>query len=116
MLSGLHFLTKQGKWPAGSGVLPEAMVPVVKAQMLAFIIYTTPGMVQQQIQGVGQAQGQAENGSEAEQGEPDLEHVLPGPCPVLRRLVTFDPGGTPHHPVLCGNTCCSHNAHQQCLV
>lgn len=105
---------KQGTWHAGSGVLPEAMVPVVKAQMLAFIIYTTPGMVQQQIQGVGQ--GQAVDGSEAEQGEPDLEHMLPGPCPVLRRLVTFDPGGTPHHPFSTGNTCYSRCGHQQCLV
>ena len=116
MFSGLHLLMKQGEWHAGSGALPEAMVPVVKAQMLAFIIYTTPSMVQQQVQGVGQAQAQAEDGSEAERCEPDLEHMLPGPCPVLRRLVTFDPGWSPHHPSPTGNTCCSHCAHQQCLA
>ena len=77
---------------AGSGGLPEAMIPVVKAQLLAFLIYTTPPMLQQQLQAVGQGSGQPEEASEEEQKEPDLAHMLPGPCPVLRRLVAFDPG------------------------
>ncbi len=75
----------------GSGALPDAMIPVVKAQLLAFLIYTTPVLLQQQLQGVGQDQAQVKEGTEAEQKKPDLER-LPGPCPVLRRLVTFDPG------------------------
>ncbi|KAL0048183.1 hypothetical protein WJX82_009442 [Trebouxia sp. C0006] len=79
-------------FPPGSGGLPEAMITVVKAQLLAFLIYTTPQMLQQQIQGVGQGSGQPEDASEEEQKEGDLAQMLPGPCPVLRRLVAFDPG------------------------
>ncbi len=81
---------------AGSGGLPEAMIPVVKAQLLAFLIYTTPPMLQQQLQGVGQGSGQPEDAIEEEQKEADLAQMLPGPCPVLRRLVAFDPGETMH--------------------
>ena len=65
------------------------MIPMVKAQLLAFLIYTTPALLQQQLQGVGQAE---EEGSDDRQPKPDLEMMLPGPCPVLRRLVAFDPG------------------------
>lgn len=75
----------------GSGSLPEALVPLVKAQLFAFLIYTTPALLQQQLQGAGQAPGQAQEGPEEDQVS-DLEEKLPGPCHVLRRLVTFDPG------------------------
>ena len=85
---------------AGNGGLPEAMIPVVKAQLLAFLIYTTPPMLQQQLQAVGQGAGQPEEASEEEQKEPDLAQMLPGPCPVLRRLVAFDPGQTMPMPIL----------------
>ncbi len=88
--------TETFTYDAGSGGLPEAMIPVVKAQLLAFLIYTTPPMLQQQLQGVGQGSGQPEDASEEEQKEPDLAQMLPGPCPVLRRLVAFDPGQTMH--------------------
>ncbi|KAL0018560.1 hypothetical protein WJX77_004866 [Trebouxia sp. C0004] len=79
-------------FPPGSGGLPEAMIPEVKAQLLAFLIYTSPPMLQQQLQGVGQGSGQPEDASEEVQKEHDLAQMLPGPCPVLRRLVAFDPG------------------------
>ncbi|DBA69468.1 TPA: hypothetical protein ACH3X2_012810 [Trebouxia sp. C0005] len=79
-------------FPPGSGGLPEAMIPVVKAQLLAFLIYTTPPMLQQQLQGVGQGSGQPTDASGEERKEPDVAQMLPGPCPVLRRLVAFDPG------------------------
>ncbi|KAL3136710.1 hypothetical protein ABBQ38_005943 [Trebouxia sp. C0009 RCD-2024] len=83
-LTGLSF-------PPGSGGLPEALVPLVKAQLFAFLIYTTPALLQQQLQGAGQAPGQAQEAPEEDQVS-DLEQKLPGPCPVLRRLITFDPG------------------------
>ena len=72
------------------------MIPVVKVQLLAFLVYTTPAMLQQQLQGVGQGSGQPEGASEEEQKGADLAQMLPGPCPVLRRLVAFDPGQTMH--------------------
>ena len=75
------------------------MIPVVKAQLLAFLIYTTPPMLQQQLQAVGQGSWQPEEASEEEQKEPDLAQMLPGPCPVLRRLVAFDPGQTRPMPM-----------------
>lgn len=72
------------------------MIPVVKAQLLAFLIYTTPPMLQQQLQGVGQGSGQPTDASGEERKEPDVAQMLPGPCPVLRRLVAFDPGEIMH--------------------
>ena len=66
-------------------------MPLVKAQLFAFLIYTTPTLLQHQLQGAGQAPGQAQEGPEEDQVS-DLEQKLPGPCPVLRRLITFDPG------------------------
>ena len=75
----------------GSGSLPEALVPLVKAQLLAWLLYTTPPLLQQQLQGAGQAPEQAQEGQEEDQ-DTELRQKLPGPCPVLRRLITFDAG------------------------
>lgn len=66
-------------------------MPLVKAQLFAFLIYTTPALLQQQLQGAGQAPGPTQEAPEDDQVS-DLEQKLPGPCPVLRRLITFDPG------------------------
>ena len=66
-------------------------MPLVKAQLLAFLIYTTPALLQQQLQGAGQGPEKAQEGP-AEDQTSELGHKLPGPCPVLRRLITFDPG------------------------
>ena len=75
---------------SGSGSLPEALAPLVKAQLLAFLIYTTPALLQDQLQGAGQAPGQTQDGPDQQQPS-DFAKALPGPCPVLRRLVSFDP-------------------------
>ena len=72
------------------------LVPIVKAQLLAFLIYTTPALLQQQLQGAGQAPGQAQEGQEEEELS-DLAQKLPGPCPVLRFLIAFDPSKASAH-------------------
>ena len=76
---------------SGSGSLPEALAPLVKAQLLAFLIYTTPALLQEQLQGAGQAPGQAQDGPDHQHAS-DIAKALPGSCPVLRRLASFDPG------------------------
>lgn len=75
----------------GSGSLPEALVALVKAQLLAWLLYTTKPLLQHQLQGAGQAPEQAQEGQEEDQ-ESELRQKLPGPCPVLRCLITFDAG------------------------
>lgn len=86
----------------GSGSLPEALVPLVKAQLLAFLIYTTPALLQQQLQGAGQAPEKAQEGS-GEDAVSELGQKLPGPCPVLRRLISFDPSNNAQPTV---SRCC----------
>ena len=68
-------------------------MPLVKAQLLAFLVYTTPALLQQQLQGAGQAPEKAQEGP-GEGPASELGQKLPGPCPVLRRLISFDPGET----------------------
>ena len=74
-------------------------MPLVKAQLLAFLVYTTPALLQRHLQGLGQpsppgAPGDPTNqaAADAQQHQPDLEQLLPGPCPALKRLVAFDAG------------------------
>ena len=88
----------------GSGSLAEALVPIVKAQLLAFLIYTTPALLQQQLQGAGQAPKKAQEDPAQDPGS-ELGQKLPGPCPVLRRLISFDPCKT-----------CTNSAHSDKLL
>ena len=70
-------------------------MPVVKAQLLAFLVYTTPASLQLQLQGMGPVEQLAED-SEEELSSVSLEEMLPEPHPVLHRLVSFDAGiGSP---------------------
>ena len=70
----------------------------MKAQLLAFLVYTTPALLQRHLQGLGQpnppgAPGDSTTQAEADaQQQPDLEQRLPGPCSALKRLVAFDAG------------------------
>lgn len=65
---------------------------MVKAQLLAFLVYTTPASLQQQLQGMGPEDSTREGEAGQEQGRPSLEEMLPEPCPVLHHLVNFDAG------------------------
>lgn len=74
----------------GSGQLSEMLTPMVKAQLLAFLIYTTPATLQLQLQGMGPEENLQQD-DEAKVA-PSLEQILPEPCPVLHHLVSFDAG------------------------
>ena len=93
----------------GSGSLAEALVPLVKAQLLAFLIYTTPALLQQQLQGAGQTPEKVQEGT-AEDHTAELGQKLPRPCPVLRRLITFDPGKTLSRVFSCFCSSCLHSS------
>ena len=64
--------------------------PIVKAQLLAFLVYTTPSSLQHQLQGMGPDSPLKTAGEEEQQAS--LEELLPEPCPVLQQLVSFDAG------------------------
>lgn len=75
---------------------------MVKAQLLAFLVYTTPASLQLQLQGMGPVEQLAED-SEAELSRANLEEMLSEPHPVLHRLVSFDAGmGSPGSPCQAG--------------
>ena len=77
----------------GSGELAEVLVPLVKAQLLAFLIYSTPASLQRHLQGMGPDNDLSDRQYEGQQ-QASLEELLPQPCPVLHHLVSFD-AGTP---------------------
>ena len=83
-------------------------MPLVKAQLLAFLIYTTPALLQQQLQGAGQAPEKAQEGS-GEDAVSELGQKLPRPCPVLRRLISFDPGNNAQPTVYRYQSACTQS-------
>ncbi len=74
---------------AGTGDVPAELRATVKAQLLAFLLYSTLASVQLLAAAFGGAAGDELYGSE-EGGEG--EEVLPGPYAALRCLFKLDAG------------------------
>ncbi|KAK9804391.1 hypothetical protein WJX72_010740 [[Myrmecia] bisecta] len=69
-------------FPPGGGALPAEVASLVKAQVLAFLLYTGPAGLQSVAGGQEEQLG----------GQAGLDDLLPGPHPVLRCLASFDAG------------------------
>ena len=70
---------------AGIGLHDPGQAPMVRAQLLGWLLFTTPSLLLQQLGAFGAA--------DADQLPLDqLQQLLPGPYAVLRYLAAFDAG------------------------